>query len=403
VIAAGAGVETGTISAGVAANRWGNWSSMSVDPKDDCTLWYTSELYPANGVFNWDTRIAAFKFPGCGANDFSLGVSYGQDVPRGGSADFTISTAVTKGSAETIGFGILDPRDGVTAVFNPPTVTAGGSTNLRVTASPTATVDSAGAQSWFFKVIGSSPSAVHMSDFVAIRVSDCKPTVTTCPAAYDCGLISNGCLGYISCGGDCPPPKTCGGGGTPNVCGGMGGTGGGGGAGGGGAGGRGGAGGGGTGGRGGSSAGAGAGGRGGAGGSGDGGSVGGAPGAAGSGIGGGATAGGAAGSTGRGGEAGAVTGSAGAGGLAGGSPPTDGGCGCSTPGAPDRGSQLLGLALACAALFFTARRRRAQRIASRRGRDLLGESLLSAREATRATGGAGRRACCARRRCSSGP
>ena len=120
VIATGAGVETGTISAGVAANRWGAWSSMSLDPKDDCTFWFTSELYPANGIFNWDTRIAAFKLPGCGANDFSLDVpAGGQWVPQGSSVDFTITTAVTKGIAETIGFGILDQRAGLTAVIPP--------------------------------------------------------------------------------------------------------------------------------------------------------------------------------------------------------------------------------------------------------------------------------------------
>jgi hypothetical protein len=65
VIAAGAGVETGTISAGVAANHWGAWSSMSVDPKDDCTFWYTQEYYTATGSFNWATRIGAFKFDRC--------------------------------------------------------------------------------------------------------------------------------------------------------------------------------------------------------------------------------------------------------------------------------------------------------------------------------------------------
>jgi hypothetical protein len=37
---------------------------MTVDPKDDCTFWYTQE-YVATGSFNWATRIGAFKFDGC--------------------------------------------------------------------------------------------------------------------------------------------------------------------------------------------------------------------------------------------------------------------------------------------------------------------------------------------------
>jgi hypothetical protein len=43
--------------------RWGDYSSMNVDPVDGCTFWYTNEYIPAGG--NWSTRIAAFKFPGC--------------------------------------------------------------------------------------------------------------------------------------------------------------------------------------------------------------------------------------------------------------------------------------------------------------------------------------------------
>ncbi len=46
-------------------NRWGDYSSMSVDPVDDCTFWYTNEYLKANGTFNWSTEIASFKFTGC--------------------------------------------------------------------------------------------------------------------------------------------------------------------------------------------------------------------------------------------------------------------------------------------------------------------------------------------------
>jgi hypothetical protein len=46
-------------------SRWGDYSAMTVDPVDDCTFWYTNEYLKANGKFNWSTRIASFKFPGC--------------------------------------------------------------------------------------------------------------------------------------------------------------------------------------------------------------------------------------------------------------------------------------------------------------------------------------------------
>jgi hypothetical protein len=48
-------------------NRWGDYSVLTVDPADDCTFWYTQEYMRTTGSFNWNTRIANFKFPNCGS------------------------------------------------------------------------------------------------------------------------------------------------------------------------------------------------------------------------------------------------------------------------------------------------------------------------------------------------
>lgn len=58
-LVAGTGVQRHTF------NRWGDYSSMAVDPVDDCTLWYTQEYYKTTGSFNWSTRITSFKFRSC--------------------------------------------------------------------------------------------------------------------------------------------------------------------------------------------------------------------------------------------------------------------------------------------------------------------------------------------------
>jgi hypothetical protein len=39
---------------------------MAVDPLDDCTFWYMNEYYETSSAISWSTRIASFKFPGCG-------------------------------------------------------------------------------------------------------------------------------------------------------------------------------------------------------------------------------------------------------------------------------------------------------------------------------------------------
>ncbi len=56
---------TGAGSQNALLTRWGDYSSISVDPVDNCTFWYTSEYLMNTGSFNWSTRIGSFKFPGC--------------------------------------------------------------------------------------------------------------------------------------------------------------------------------------------------------------------------------------------------------------------------------------------------------------------------------------------------
>ena len=59
----GTGVQRTTNS------RWGDYSSMNIDPTDDCTFWYVNEYYTLAGQVSstagWQTRIASFKLPGC--------------------------------------------------------------------------------------------------------------------------------------------------------------------------------------------------------------------------------------------------------------------------------------------------------------------------------------------------
>jgi len=59
----GSGVQRTTNS------RWGDYTSLNVDPVDDCTFWYVNEYYTLAGQLSstagWQTRIASFKLPGC--------------------------------------------------------------------------------------------------------------------------------------------------------------------------------------------------------------------------------------------------------------------------------------------------------------------------------------------------
>jgi hypothetical protein len=56
---AGGGSQTST------GNRWGDYSSMNIDPMNDCTFWYTTEYYAATSTSTWSTRISSVTFPSC--------------------------------------------------------------------------------------------------------------------------------------------------------------------------------------------------------------------------------------------------------------------------------------------------------------------------------------------------
>lgn len=62
VMMAGTGVQQST------GSRWGDYSSMSVDPSDSCTFYYHQEYRTAANNANvgaWNTRVGRFKFPTC--------------------------------------------------------------------------------------------------------------------------------------------------------------------------------------------------------------------------------------------------------------------------------------------------------------------------------------------------
>jgi hypothetical protein len=62
-VIAGTGVQRTTNS------RWGDYTTMSIDPTDDCTFWYINEYYTLAGQISstagWQTRVGSFKLPSC--------------------------------------------------------------------------------------------------------------------------------------------------------------------------------------------------------------------------------------------------------------------------------------------------------------------------------------------------
>jgi hypothetical protein len=53
----GSGAQTNS------AERWGDYSCMTIDPTDDSTFWYTQEYYAKTSSAGWQTRVGSFALP----------------------------------------------------------------------------------------------------------------------------------------------------------------------------------------------------------------------------------------------------------------------------------------------------------------------------------------------------
>ncbi len=172
-IVAGFGAQSGGLS------RYGDYSSMNIDPVDDCTFWYTQEYIGAMGAFNWRSRVGSFKFSNCGApkDDFTLDVTpRNATLNPGGSANFLIETSVLSGTARSIALVASGLPNGVTANFVPPTITAGQTSQLTLTA--LANVRAAAAQ---VIVTGTAPGAEHTAGIALIVLGTTAASAATAP------------------------------------------------------------------------------------------------------------------------------------------------------------------------------------------------------------------------------
>ncbi|MFL5431605.1 MAG: hypothetical protein ACJ79M_18450, partial [Myxococcales bacterium] len=175
IIFDGTGVQTANLS------RWGDYSMLAVDPVDDCTFWFTSEYEPANGTFNWRTRIGSFTLPNCvnaqppPADDFSIGASpTSVTVLQGNTApDVTISTAITNGVSQAVTLSATGLPAGATATFTPASISSGGSSTLSIATSTTTP-----GGTYTITVTGTGTAATHSTTVTLTVTTPAPPDFT---------------------------------------------------------------------------------------------------------------------------------------------------------------------------------------------------------------------------------
>ncbi len=160
-IVSGTGSQTGGLT------RWGDYSAMTIDPTDDCTFWYTQEYMKTTGSFNWNTRIASFKFPGCGTAAPAVSLSptslnFGTKLINTTTAAKTV-TLTNSGTATLNLTSIATSGDfAKSATTCGATVASGASCTVSVTFTPTAIGTRTGALT-FTDNASNSPQSVSLT------------------------------------------------------------------------------------------------------------------------------------------------------------------------------------------------------------------------------------------------
>lgn len=153
-IIAGSGSQTGT------AGRWGDYTSMSVDPVDECTFWYTNEYIETTGTAPWQTRIASFKFAECPTPpmaDFALWSQPAeQDICVPDDAVFDISVFEIGDLTDTVSLAANGVPTGYDAAFSVNPVTPPDNSVMTLSNTGAAT-----AGSYDVVVEGTAPGLTH--------------------------------------------------------------------------------------------------------------------------------------------------------------------------------------------------------------------------------------------------
>ena len=148
---AGSGSQTST-----GVNRWGDYSSMTLDPVDQCTFYYTNEYLKTTGAFNWSVPRCLLSVPilyqrsglGNAHRHDHLGRDRCSDFRRYGVADNGFAGATNASGV----YSILVPAGSYTAV-------AADATRNCATASPASapvSVNVGGSTTQNFTMTGNS-------------------------------------------------------------------------------------------------------------------------------------------------------------------------------------------------------------------------------------------------------
>ena len=159
--------------------RYGDYTSLNVDPVDGCTFWFTAQH---NQSGQWSTQIGSFRFDACGEPDFTLSASNAQQqicIPDD-LQDVTVNVGSINDFVNPVTLSLQAPPTGVSGSFSVNPVIPGnasvGSISIDNTA---ATGDN------LITVLGTATGADDRTTTVLAEVFDTLPDALLLQAPAD--------------------------------------------------------------------------------------------------------------------------------------------------------------------------------------------------------------------------
>lgn len=155
--------------------RYGDYSSLAIDPNDHCTFWYTAQHNPSNNS-HWTTRIASFRFDDCGAPGFILAAdNLNQQVCTPDNLEpIIINVGSTFDFINPVDMQVLAPPVGFNVNFSNNPVIPGNTTTVNINASTDTPVGN-----HIIRLLGTSPSADDQLLTASVSAFNQTPSTAT--------------------------------------------------------------------------------------------------------------------------------------------------------------------------------------------------------------------------------
>ena len=163
---------TGSLTAG--GNRWGDYTSMNIDPTDDCTFWYVNEYAPTTSTTGWRLRVGSFRFNECGTPTYTMSVTpQAQTICANGSAEYGINIGSISGFNSQVTLSASNVPAGASSSFTSTLVTPPGSSSFQVT--PTGVA----AGTYMIDINGTASGPINRLQTVDLTVQTTAPAAST--------------------------------------------------------------------------------------------------------------------------------------------------------------------------------------------------------------------------------